>query len=304
VDQSNETSAMVRNLVAAMQDQSRQVLEAGLDSAVQATALESSRAALAAASVPEGSLGTDFADVFAERARSVSELRAAIDGFLGMQPVPPAGAFAAGSYVPIASTNSLSASQATNRIDAAGALLTRSDGLYRSVRTSLRVAVGHARLPASVWVARPQQWALGAVATEVDLLATSPTLVASHYVVLRTVRLDPPALPTPQGGAASVSYLSPVTQLDVTAVISNLGSVDEPRVSVRFTLEDQASAVSRSHIETTGAALGASVTLPTIAFGVKPGSVYVLTVAVVPPPGQTLLAATQLQDTLQIAPGT
>ena len=160
-DQSNDTSATVRNLVADLQGQSRQVLQAGLDSAVQQTAVESSRAALAAGSAPDGSLGTSFATVFAERAQSMSELRAAIDGFLGMQPVPPAGTSAAGSYVPTASTNSLSASQATNRISAAGALLARSDRLYRSVRASLGAAAGHAHLPASVWVADPQQWDSG-----------------------------------------------------------------------------------------------------------------------------------------------
>ncbi len=303
-DQSNDTSAVVRSLVSDMQGQSRQVLQASLDSAVQQTADESSRAALAAASTADGSLGSAFATVFAERAQSVSELRAAIDGFLGMQSLPPYGSSAAGSFVPTASVNSLSPSQTTNRIAAAGALLARSDRLYRSVRASLGAAAGHARLPASVWVADPQQWELGSVATEVDLIATSPTLLASHYVVLRTVRLDPPALPTPQGVAAGVAVLSPVSQLGVTVVLSNQGSVDEPRVSVRFTLADQTSGATVSHTETAGAALGASVTLPTVAFEVKPGTTYVLTVAVIPPTGQTLLAGTTVQQTLQIAPGT
>ena len=110
-------------------------------------------------------------------------------------------------------------------------------------------------------------------------MATSPTLIESHYVVLRTVRLDPPALPTPQGVAAGVSVLSPVSQVGVTAVVSNLGSVDEPRVSVRITLADQASGARRSHTGTTGAVLGGSVALPTVAFDVKPGTTYVLTVA-------------------------
>jgi hypothetical protein len=304
VDQSNDTSAMVRSLVADLQGQSRQVLQAGLDGAAQQTAVESSRAALAAGSSPNGTLGPAFATVFAERAQSMSELRGAIDGFLGIRPVPPAGTSAADSYVPTASVNSLSASQATNRISAAGALLARSDRLYRSVRASLGAAAGHARLPASVWVADPQQWELGTVAAEVDLMATSSTLVASHYVVLRTVRLEPPALPTPQGVAAGVSVISPVSQLGVTAVLSNLGSVDEPRVSVRFTVADQASGATLSHTETTGAALGASVTLPTVAFDVKPGTTYVLTVGVILPPGQTLSAGTLVQQTLQIAPGT
>ena len=61
---------------------------------------------------------------------------------------------------------------------------------------------------------------------------------ATHYVVLRTVRLSPPALPTPQGAPASVSVLSPTSQIGVTVVLANQGSSDERRVSVRFSLVD------------------------------------------------------------------
>jgi hypothetical protein len=104
--------------------------------------------------------------------------------------------------------------------------------------------------------------------------------------------------------AAGVSVISPVSQLGVTAVLSNLGSVDEPRVSVRFTVADQASGATLSHTEMTGAVLGASVTLPTVAFDVKPGTTYVLTVVVILPAGQTLSAGTVVQQTLQIPPGT
>ena len=87
----------------------------------------------------------------------------------------------------------------------------------------------------------PQVWQLGSVAAQVDLVATSPTLAATHYVVLRTVRLSPPALPTPQGAPASVSVLSPTSQIGVTVVLANQGSSNEPHVSVRFSLADQTS---------------------------------------------------------------
>ena len=59
--------------------------------------------------------------------------------------------------------------------------------------------------------------------------------------MLRTVRLSPPALPTPQGAPASVSVLSPTSQIGVTVVLANQGSSDEPHVSVRFSLADQTS---------------------------------------------------------------
>ena len=159
-----------------------------------------------------------------------------------MQPIAPAGrdCDATRRHAPPSRARAalLSATQATNRIAAAGALLTRSDALYRSVRRSLATAAGHGRLPRSVWVTDPQVWQLGSVAAQVDLLATSPTLAATHYVVLRTVHLSPPALPTPQGAPANVSVLSPTSQIGVTVVLANQGSSNEPHVTVRFSLAE------------------------------------------------------------------
>src|SRR5271168_596213 len=91
-DQSNATSSAVRTLINGLQSQTRQGLQGELDSAVQQTAEESSRATLAASVSPLGSVASEFATVFAERAQSMTQLRAAVDGFLGMQPFSPAGA--------------------------------------------------------------------------------------------------------------------------------------------------------------------------------------------------------------------
>jgi hypothetical protein len=183
-------------------------------------------------------------------------------------------------------------------------LLSRSDILYRSVRRSLAVAAGHGRLPKSVWLSDPQLWQVGTVAAQVDLIATSSTLAASHYVLLRTVRLDPPSLPPAPGASATVSVLSPTSQLGVTAVVGNDGSSDEPRASVRITLANQSSGGTATQVESTPLALGASVTLPTATFGVKPGTTYELTVVVVPPVGQAQTAGIELQQALQVAPAT
>ncbi len=287
-DQSNATSSTVRTLIDGLQSQSRQGLQAELDSAVQQTADESSRASLAAGSSPLGSVATEFSTVFAERAQSMTQLRAAVDGFLGMQPLSPAGAPPDDGATTAGSAALLSATQATNRIAAAGALLSRSDALYRSVRRSLASAAGHGRLPQSVWVTDPQLWQLGSVATQVDLLATSSTLAATHDVVLRTVRLSPPALPAPQGVPAGVSVLSPTSQLGVTVVLTNQGSADEPHVSVHFSLAIEPSGVTKTQVRSTPITLGASVTLPDVVFRVKPSTTYLLTVQVIPPAGQTL----------------
>jgi hypothetical protein len=249
-------------------------------------------------------VATQFTAVFAERAEAMRQLRAAVDGFLGMQPIAPADTPSDATPAEFVRSPLLSATQATNRIAAAGALLTRSDALYRSVRHSLAVDTGHGTLPASVWVTNPQVWQLGSVAAQVDLLATSPTLSATHYVVLRTVRLSPPALPTPQGVSAAVSVLSPTSQIGVTVVLANQGSSNERHVSVRFSLTDQATGAMTTEVRGTSLALGASVTLPEVTMGVKSSTTYVLTVQVIPPAGQTITAGTAVQQQLQVAPAT
>ena len=304
-DQSNATSATVRRVLDDLPSQTRQGLQATLDSAVQQTSLQAARAEIAGGATPLGLVATQFAAVFADRAEAMSQLRAAVYGFLGMQPIAPANAPTSATSADVTSAAPvLSATQATNRITAAGALLTRSDALYRSVRRSLAAAAGHGTLPRSVWVTDPQVWQVGSVAAQVDLLATSPTLAATHYVVLRTVHLNPPALPTPQGAPANVSVLSPTSQIGVTVVLANQGSSDEPHVTVRFSLANQTTGATTSRTRTTSLLLAASVTLPEVTLRVKPSTSYLLTVQLILPAGQTLLAGTATQVPLQVAPGT
>ncbi len=304
-DQSNATAAEVRTLVGNLPGQSRQVLQEDLDSAVRQTSEESSKADMAeGGGASSQSLGGQFAEVFAERAQSMDELRAAVDGFLGLHPNDPAGSPAALTATVPSSTPTLSAAQASNRIAAAGTLLRRADGQYRSVRRSLAAAAGHGRLPASVWISDPQDWQVGTVAATVDLMATSSTLAVTHNLVLRTIRLDPPALPTPQGTAAGVLVISPVTDFQVSVVVANEGSVDEPHASVRISMANQTSGATKTQTLTTPVALGSTVGLPTASFAVKPGTTYVLTVSIALPPGQTSTLGTATQTTVQVAPAT
>jgi hypothetical protein len=301
-DQSNATSVTVRKVLNDLPTQTRQGLQATLDSAVQQTSLESARAQLAAGSTPLGTVAAQFAAVFADRAEAMTQLRAAVYGYLGMQPIAPANAPSSQTTTTTGATAPLSATQATNRIAAAGGLLTRSDTLYRSVRRSLAGAAGHGTLPPSAWVTNPQVWQLGSVAAQVDLLATSTTLAATHYVVLRTVRLSPPALPTPPGAPANVSVISPTSKIGVTVVLANQGSSNEPHVSVRFSLTNQTSGATTSQVRTTALPFAASVTLPGVTLRVKPSTSYLLTVQVIPPAGQTITAGTATQVPLQVAP--
>ncbi len=302
-DQSNATAAQVRKLVNNESTETRQGLQAGLDAAVEQTSHQAAQANLAVHDSPLGSVASEFATVFADRAESMDQLRAAVDDYLGMHPIPNSGA-PADAAAPNGATAPLSATQATNRIAAAGALLSQADSLYGSVRRSLGATTGHGRLPRSVWVSDPQVWRLGTVAAQVDLMATSPTLAATHDVVIRTARIVPPALPTPQGAPANVSVLSPTRSVGVTVVLANQGSVGEPHVSVRYTLVDQSNGATATHVEETPIALDASVTLPPVVFTVKPSTTYVLTVQIVLPSGQTQTNGTILQQALQVAPAT
>jgi hypothetical protein len=304
--QSDATASSATALMNTLQSQNRPGLQIALDNLVQQTADEAASAHAAAGATPLGSVGAGFAAVFADRAQSMRDLRAAIDGYLGMQPPPVAGAATtvASSAGAGAGATLLTATEATNRIAAAGALLAQSDTLYRSVRHALRTAAGNGRLPASTWVQNPQLWAAGAVASQIDLIASSPSLAAVHYLALRTVQISPPSLPTPQGGSANVSVLTPTNQISVDVVLANDGSVAEPRATVHYTLADQSSGATSSRTHTVALAPATSQALPTTTFGVAPGTTYVLTVSVDVPAGQTQLAGTAVQYVLAISQAT
>ena len=88
---------------------------------------------------PSGSAAAEFAAVFADRARAVAELRAAIDGFLGHATDPdgrrPGHGVACRHVQHDAGRDARPPPRRRTSIAAAGALLARSDSLYRSVQT-------------------------------------------------------------------------------------------------------------------------------------------------------------------------
>ena len=91
-DQSNATAAQVTKLLNDLSSQTRQGLQVGLDAAVEQTSDQSAQAALATDDTPLGSVATEFDTVFAERSQSMAQLRATVDDYLGMEPIPNAGA--------------------------------------------------------------------------------------------------------------------------------------------------------------------------------------------------------------------
>ena len=268
---------------------------------VQQTSQQESRATLLAQPAPSGQVAGQFDTIFPDRARAMTELRGAIDGLLGMHPLPPAGASTGAATV--ATPTLLSSSQASNRITAAGVLLARSDRNYAGVRRTLARSAGHAALPPSRWITNGQVWQAGALATQVDQVVASPSLQATHQLVLTAIRLSPPALPSASGAPApTASTLSPTTTVTVSVVLSNQGSVDEPRATVHITLTAQPAGGATERTRVVPVAASGSVALPAASFSVKPGQSYQLAVSIAVPPAQTSRAGTTVTQVLQIAP--
>jgi hypothetical protein len=303
--ESTATGSTVRHLMGTMQNLDRQTLEVDLDEVVAQAAQQESQGAELTGATSGGDLGGRFVAVLSDRAEAVSEVRSAVDGLLGLHPLAVDGAGAKGSDV-VAAPTLLSSTAVADRIAAAGTLLARADRTYATVRHSLVRLAGHAQLPASRWITTTTTWAIGPVATEVDLLAASPTLAAvTNQLVLRAVLISPPALPSPTGTAtAGVSTLSPTTKVVLSVVLSNLGSVDQPRATVQFTMAPQPAGAVMTLTRRAAIASGSSATLAPASFVVQPGHNYQLTVAVEGPPGETALAGSRLSETLQIAPST
>jgi hypothetical protein len=304
--ESNATGTSVRRLMATMPQEDRLTLQADLDDAVAQT---SDQATGAAALATKGGVQNQFAAVFADRARAVTQVRSAVDGLLGLTPLAVAGSPGAGGSA-AGTPTLLSSTQATDRIAAAGRLLAGADRSYQEVRHALAGLAGHAMLPASKWITSADIWQIGPVAAQVDLVAASSTLRTTHELVLSAVGITPPALPSPTGAVTpGVSMISPTTRVTLTVVLTNDGSVDEPHAAVTFTLTPvpaTAGAVTTPATATRTSSLAASrsVTLEAVTFHVKPGTSYQLAVAVAIPAGQTAAAGTSVSQVLQIAPST
>ncbi len=302
-DSSNATAASVRSLMDHMASQSRQQLQAELDNAVDQTSQQQSQATMLLPA-PPGAIGRNFSAAFSDRAQAVSELRSAVDGLLGLHPLAVAGSPVASSGA-AATPTLLSSTATTNQIAAAGALLTHADRAYGAMRKELAAARGHTRVPASVWVTRPQSWQLGAVATQIDQLTTSASLAAAPDLMVTAIRLSPPALPQPSGVVTpGVSTLSPTNLIVVSVVMANHGTVDEPAATVHISLVTQATGQTVAVTRHAALASLGSVTVPPALFVVKPGQTYGLHVTLDVPALQTSTTDTAFSQLLIVAPAT
>jgi hypothetical protein len=294
----------------ALPDTARGILQQGLDSAVLDTGNQAVQAATIASPQPVGDLATRFTRVMQLRATATAQLRSTIDRLLGMQPLPLAGAPAA---PPAAGTATLtSPSQAATEMAAEGRAFEASDAGFRSLRAVAAALHAPLHLQVSVWVPRPVATApLGSVAlgASAAALVSSPALVPFHQLVVTSVGLSPPAVPTGGVGSAATSCVDrqstvpgtvpavvpPTSTLAALVAVTNCGTVPESDVTVTVTVVPAYPAGTTP--PPAGGRGGRSRAVVAIASGsssapslaplpVAPGHRYTVTVSVSLPPAQ------------------
>ncbi|MDA8316943.1 MAG: hypothetical protein M0010_17490 [Actinomycetota bacterium] len=315
VEESNRLGEELRTLLATMHRQHRASLELELDTLVRSAVSLAREAATAASPPPSGSAGADIASAMADRANAARVLRLAVDGLLGMAPLPVVGA--PGAVAPRAPERRLSVTAAAGKLAEVGLLLAESDRSYAAGRGALRRAPGHALLPPSAWSSRTALTTGGAMALA-NALVSSSSLAAVHRVelVVHALVITPAPVPSPAAGSTPgggpVSVLPPTGRIGLSVVVANDGNGTERGIVVRASVQGAAgttaasspgAGVTRSETSrrvSLSAGSSASVTLP--AFRVVPGHRYAIAFAVDPPVPDTPGATTSDTITVQVAP--
>ena len=222
-------------------DTARYRIQQGLDQAVAESAQQVIQSESIVPPSPKGNVAASITAVLRTRASATSAIRSTIDGLLGMSPLPVAGGSA--TSAPSANSALLAVSTAAAQLQAAGNQLVEADAAYAALRIAALRATPQIRLPYSVWVAgRMAPLSPSALAASAQALATAPTLLPIHHLIISSVGLSPPAVPSGAAGAIGTScasptsiapgtqatVLPPTTQLVVTATVTNCGTVTEP----------------------------------------------------------------------------
>ena len=294
----NAQGRLLTQILTSAPAQGRRGLQQQLDLLVRTTATEAAQATTATRPAPSGDLGPRFERIVADRALGASEIRGAIDGLLGMTPLPIAGA---PSTPPLISGALLSSTEAATQLTQAGALIASADAAVGGLRRSVAAAPGHPTMIRSVFVKDPTLLSASSMNQLVTDLEASTSLTVVHELTLLAVSLRPSALPTP--GSTSTN-LPPTTTLVVTTVIKNLGNVAEKPVVVTASTTPVAGGIA-GQVQAVGkvAANGAvSITLPTLA--VRPGTPITLQISLTPPAGQGGNPVVSQTQTVVIAPAT
>ena len=181
-DQSTAEGRQLRQLMADLPTLKRARLQERLDAMVETTTAQAAAAHDLVPPYPPSGTGPALLSVFDARAAAVADLRSAIDGLLGLEPLPTVGAPASSASTGTDSRGAtlLSASRAVGDLEAVGASLERADGTYASVRGVLATAAGNAQMPRSIWVTHHVAWSPAALSTLVGELTTSGSLATNH----------------------------------------------------------------------------------------------------------------------------
>src|SRR5579875_1836298 len=288
--ESNATAADLKALLHSIGTFGRPELYGVLDTLVAATQTTEHEAGAISNPAPQGTVSTPFIRAMADRELAVERFRSVVEGLLGVASVPASGSSNPGVSVQGSGTRAqgfantgatLDPSSAVNDLAEVSALLEKADELYALARARLRADPGGALLPRSAWMGSGML-APASVASVVSTIQASSSLAADVHVELSTVRLVPPVGPIP--APSGVPEVPPTHQLTVTATVQVPGGV--------------ASTVRREVNVRAGTAM--AVAMP--ALEVSPGVTYQLTVAIQPPPGQTVGLGT-LSVTSTIAVG-
>jgi hypothetical protein len=289
VAQSNRSASQLSSVMNGLPSPAtqRMNLEARLDELVDDTAAVATQGRQLAAASSVGAAPGELAGVLEDRAQAVAQFRAAIDGLLGMAPLPVAGT--SGAIAPPSTPTLIPADRVSTTLVGVGDLLAASDRSYAHLRAELRRSAGTPRLPASAWVTGLQMWAPGPIATLVGQVAASPSLAVHHQLVLvpNGVRIAPSALPAPGGvPGPGPATLPPTGTVAVSAVVADDGNVPETGVVLTASLQPQGAGIPATVRTTLTLQPGTSMVAAVPTMHVLPGATYILTVAVTPPPAQ------------------
>jgi hypothetical protein len=302
-------------------------LQQMLDYVVSEATAQSGDAANLVPPAAVGSLDQQLVAVFAERATAATAVRTTVDGFLGLVPLPVAGAPPSPTPPP---APSLTTTQAVAALSAVGTQIRKADADYAAVRRALARAPGPVRLPRSSWVTGPQATApLG----QAQLAAAPPALKASSalavvdQLLISAVGLSPPTVgqsgpgtlgdncanPSSRPASPPASLLPPTRKLSAQVTVTNCGTVVEKGVVVSLTVQlapgspppgkaaSSTPASPSSVRRTIVLGPGGSRSLAMGPLAVVPGSQYVVTMAVAFPSGQANPAGTTQAFLVQIS---
>ena len=298
VPESRGVRAELATFVPSMPGETRTKVEATLDTLVRSADRMATAVAAAATPAPAAGAGQDVVEGFADRARAVQMVRAAVDGLLGMAPLPVLGA----PHVSPTPVVSLSGSASSAELVRAGALLRAADRLYASGRRALLGAPGHAALPRSAWVAGSgrSSWTAAFGQDLVSALVASPQLAPTQQVVLVTQAIALTPVPVPPaatastttstgtstssspGGGGGTPVVPPTHRLGVTAVVADQGNIADDGLTVQAQVQPSSGGPSTRRSARVDVTPGGSVAVDLKSLPVAPGQSYTVTVAVAP----------------------